>query len=141
MLPDFVSINLSEADAGQMIALLAERGIELEAGVSTAEDARVLLSLGDAPWRRFLLEPWESDPAAANQQVDAIEEILLEEVPHVPRLIHGSDQAAWPLLTRAFRTGHASRIGFEDTLFLPNGDPAPDNAALVRAAKAIDRQH
>jgi uncharacterized protein (DUF849 family) len=33
--------------------------------------------------------------------------------------------------------GHAVRIGLEDVLVLPDGSPAPDNAALVRAAAEV----
>jgi uncharacterized protein (DUF849 family) len=69
--------------------------------------------------------------------VDAIEDVLGDRLPQVPRLIHGTDGAVWALLERAMRSGHVSRIGLEDTLLLPNGEPAPDNAALVRAAKAL----
>jgi uncharacterized protein (DUF849 family) len=41
------------------------------------------------------------------------------------------------LVELAARRGLATRIGLEDTLVLPDGSPAPDNAALVRAARAI----
>jgi uncharacterized protein (DUF849 family) len=63
--------------------------------------------------------------------------VLGNALPHVPRLVHGSDGTAWALLERAMRGGHVSRVGLEDTLFLPTGEPAPDNAALVRAARAL----
>jgi uncharacterized protein (DUF849 family) len=35
---------------------------------------------------------------------------------------------------RALARGHGIRTGLEDTPVLPDGRPAPDNAALVRAA-------
>lgn len=69
--------------------------------------------------------------------VDAIEDVLGDALPQVPRLIHGTDEAVWPLLERAMRGGHVSRIGLEDTLLLPSGELATDNAALVRAAKVL----
>jgi uncharacterized protein (DUF849 family) len=69
--------------------------------------------------------------------VDAIEEVLGDALPQVSRLIHGTDEAVWPLLDRAYRGGHVSRIGLEDTLLSPSGEVATDNAALVRAAKAM----
>ncbi|MGN6634958.1 MAG: 3-keto-5-aminohexanoate cleavage protein [Oryzihumus sp.] len=34
------------------------------------------------------------------------------------------------------RRGLDTRVGLEDTLRLPDGTPAPDNAALVAAARA-----
>ena len=69
--------------------------------------------------------------------VDAIEDVLGDALPQVPRLIHGTDEAVWPLLKRAMRGGHVSRIGLEDTLLLPTGELASDNTALVQAAKAL----
>jgi len=137
VLPDFVSVNLSEPGIEQVLAALVRRGVGLKAGIWTAEDARYLLTLTDVPWLRLLLEPWETDPAQANMMVDAIEDVLGDALPNVPRLVHGTDGAVWALLERAMRGGHVSRVGLEDTLLLPTGEPAPDNAALVRAAKAL----
>jgi uncharacterized protein (DUF849 family) len=137
VLPDFVSVNLSEAGIEQVIGILVRKGVGLEAGIWTAADAQFLLTLTDVPWLRLLLEPWESDPEQANRMVDGIEEVLGDALLQVPRLIHGTDEAVWSLLERAMRGGHVSRIGFEDTLLLPTGDIATDNAALVRAAKAM----
>jgi uncharacterized protein (DUF849 family) len=137
VLPDFASVNLSEPGIEQVLAALVRRGVGLEAGIWTAEDARYLLTLTDVPWLRLLLEPWERDPAQANRMVDAIEDVLGDALPNVPRLVHGTDGAVWALLERAMHGGHVSRVGLEDTLLLPTGEPAPDNAALVRAAKAL----
>lgn len=137
VLPDFVSVNLSESGIEQVLAVLVRRGVELEAGIWTAEDARYLLTLTDVPWLRLLIEPWESDPQQANMIVDAIEDVLGDALPQIPRLVHGTDGAVWALLERAMRGGHLSRIGLEDTLLLPSGEPAADNAALVRTAKAL----
>ncbi|MBT8368628.1 MAG: 3-keto-5-aminohexanoate cleavage protein [Deltaproteobacteria bacterium] len=120
-----------------MSANLVRRGVGIEAGIWTAADARYLLKLADVPWMRLLLEPWERDPERANMMVDAIEDVLSHALPHVPRLVHGTDGAVRALLERAYRDGYISRIGLEDTLLLPTGEPATDNAALVRAAKAL----
>ena len=43
-------------------------------------------------------------------------------------------QGAWPLLEIALRRGYDVRIGLEDTLYLPDGHLAADNAQLVAAA-------
>jgi uncharacterized protein (DUF849 family) len=137
VLPDFVSVNLSEPGIEEVIAVLVRKNVGLEAGIWTAADARFLLSLTDVPWLRLLLEPWESNPEQANRIVDTIEDVLGDALPQVPRLIHGSDEAVWSLLERAMRSGHVSRIGLEDTLLLPTGEIATDNAALVRAAKTM----
>jgi len=137
VLPDFVSVNLSEPGIEHAIAVLVRRGVRLEAGIWTAADARFLLTLTDVPWLRLLLEPWESHPEQANMVVDTIEDVLGDALPQVPRLVHGTDEAVWPLLERAMRSEDVSRIGLEDTLLLPTGKIATDNEALVRAAKAM----
>ena len=54
-----------------------------------------------------------------------------------PLLVHGEDESCWPALQYALARGHGIRIGLEDTLELPDGSPAPDNAGLVRAALAL----
>ncbi|WP_346540125.1 3-keto-5-aminohexanoate cleavage protein [Micromonospora sp. DPT] len=54
-----------------------------------------------------------------------------------PVLLHGEGAAAWPVLAEAVRRGLDTRIGLEDTLGLPDGAPASDNAALVAAARAL----
>ncbi|MFJ6074892.1 3-keto-5-aminohexanoate cleavage protein [Streptomyces sp. NPDC093065] len=53
-----------------------------------------------------------------------------------PVLLHGEDGGAWPVLRLAGRLGLATRIGLEDTLFLPDGSRAASNAELVTAAVA-----
>jgi uncharacterized protein (DUF849 family) len=52
-------------------------------------------------------------------------------------LLHGEGATAWPALRHAARRRLSTRIGLEDVLELPDGSPAPDNAALVRAARGI----
>ena len=139
VLPDFVSVNISEPGIEWVIALLMQRGVRLEAGIWNAADARYLLTLTEVSWLRLLLEPWENNPQQALMMVDAIEDVLGDDLTHVPRLIHGTNGAVWALLERAIRGGHLSRVGFEDTLLLPTGEPAADNAALVMAAKTLIR--
>ena len=45
------------------------------------------------------------------------------------------DATAWPLLREAARRGYDARIGLEDTLRLPGGEPPGDNLDLVKAAR------
>jgi len=47
------------------------------------------------------------------------------------------DTTTYPLLRRAARTTRASRIGFEDTLTLPNGSRATDNVNLFLTALSL----
>jgi uncharacterized protein (DUF849 family) len=51
-----------------------------------------------------------------------------------PVLLHGEDESCWPVLRHALAKGLGIRIGLEDTLELPDGSTAQDNAGLVRAA-------
>jgi uncharacterized protein (DUF849 family) len=56
-----------------------------------------------------------------------------------PVLLHGMGSSTWPAVARAAALGLDTRIGLEDVLVLPDGAPAPDNAALVRAAVGVTR--
>jgi uncharacterized protein (DUF849 family) len=66
--------------------------------------------------------------------IGAIERSLGTRAADVPRLLHGQDKTAWPILDLALRRGYDTRIGFEDTLRLRDGSVAEDNAVLVRGA-------
>lgn len=72
----------------------------------------------------------EGDVATAD---DVLGEVLAAGSP-APVLLHGLNESCWPLLEHAAARGVQTRIGVEDTLLLPDGSPAADNAALVAAA-------
>ena len=137
-LPDFASVNLREPGAVEIAEELLELGVGVEAGLADAVDAELLVrSLLEDRCLRVLLEPPEPDPAAALRTVAGIEGVLGEYFPDgTPRLLHGMDATAWPLLRDAARRGYAGRIGLEDTLHRPGGEPAGDNLDLIRAAGA-----
>ena len=62
---------------------------------------------------------------------------LLPRIPTgAPILLHGRGRGAWPTLVLALERGLHVRIGLEDTLQLPDGGIAGDNAELVAAALA-----
>jgi len=136
-LPDHASVNWHEAGADEVAALLLKRGVAVEAGLWDAagfevwkrspvrgECLRVLIELPDEP-TEMLREHAEG----------MIAHVELEE-PDLPILLHGEEGSTWPVFDLAAELGLASRIGLEDTLLLPDGAPAPGNAALVRAAVA-----
>ena len=136
VLPDFASVNWHEAGSAELATELLDRGVGVEAGLWTPDAVRAWL---DWPERgrclRVLLEVMPDQPspvATAGRLLDA-----LGPQPGVPVLLHGEGAAAWPVLREAGRRGLDARIGFEDTLVLPDGSPAPDNAALVIAARAV----
>jgi uncharacterized protein (DUF849 family) len=134
-LPDFVSINFDEVGAADLAASLLHRGVGVEAAVANQYAAEQLVASGLAELcLRIMFEPREQVVAAALIAVAEAERVLDAAVIHCPRLLHGLNETAWPLLDEAGRQGYDTRIGLEDTLSLPNGSPARDNADLVRAA-------
>jgi len=141
--PDFASVNLSEAGWRPLTGLLAGLGVGAEAGVWSVADADILASQAPgAPWLRILVE---ISGVAASDAVTAADAILARlpgrgqdrrDEAAAPVLLHGEDASCWPLIRHAGRLGLATRIGLEDTLTGPGGQPASDNAALVRFALA-----
>jgi uncharacterized protein (DUF849 family) len=132
VLPDFASVNWHEPGSEPLAHLLLTMGLGVEVGIFHAEAAeswarseiaahcmRVMVELGP-----------DGDVAGAD---DVLAEVLAAGSP-APVLLHGMDESCWPLLEHAGSRGLQARIGMEDTLLLPDGTAAPDNAALVAAA-------
>lgn len=133
--PDFASVNLSEPGWDQIARTLLDTGTGIEAGICAPEDPARLAASGLATrCLRFLVEPAPDDPQAAIITADSLLDALQPLAPDVPRLVHGREDTAWPVLEWALLRDLDSRIGLEDTLRLPDGTLAPDNAALVAAA-------
>lgn len=136
--PDFASVNFNEDGADALARLLLDRGVGIEAGLWNADAARTLAASGLAgECVRVLCEPLDQDPVAAEATLAGILEVLDGAAPATDRLLHGFGDTAWSMLRRAADLGYASRIGLEDTLVMPDGTPAPDNAALVDAGRRI----
>ena len=132
VLPDFASVNWHEPGSEPLAHLLLTMGLGVEVGIFHAEAAaswarseiaahcmRVMVELGP-----------DGDVDTAD---DVLGEVLAAGSP-APVLLHGLDESCWPLLEHAGSRGMQARIGMEDTLLLPDGSTAPDNAALVAAA-------
>lgn len=136
-LPDYASVNWHEAGADEVAALLGRRGVGVEAGIW---DAAGLEAWRVSPVRGQCLRVLVELPAEAADVVRPHAEGLIAHVareePGLPILLHGEELSAWPALDLAAELGLDTRIGLEDTLLLPDGAPAPSNAALVRAARA-----
>lgn len=137
-LPDVASVNWHEAGADQVAAQLVERGVRVEAGIwdATGLDAWQRSPVRSETWRVLVELPDEAADAVAPHAEGLIAHVRLAE-PDVPILLHGEQRSAWPAFSLAVELGLDSRIGLEDTLVLPDGRTAPDNAALVRAAVAF----
>ncbi len=134
-LPDFASVNFSEDGCEELAALLLERGVGVEAGLWTAADAERLVAseLADQ-CVRYLIEPREQDLEEARANAAAMGAVLDAAGTTPPKLLHGNRATAWPLLSEAVRRGLQTRIGFEDTLTLPDGSAAASNRDIIAVA-------
>jgi uncharacterized protein (DUF849 family) len=84
-----------------------------------------------------MIEPVEATTVDAVPLVAAIHAVLDRAEVGAPRLQHGDGEATWILIEDAIRRGIDTRVGFEDTLLLPDGQRAASNADLVRVAYEI----
>ncbi len=138
VLPDFASVNLDEPGAAAIAALLLDRGVGVEVGLANEAAAAALAASGLARrCLRVLLEPQEQEFAAAERNVAAMEAHLDRAGIALPRLLHGVDETAWPMVELAASRGYDTRVGFEDTLVLPDGSVPSSNGELVRAAVLV----
>jgi uncharacterized protein (DUF849 family) len=125
--PDFVSVNLSELGWGGIMRAALHAGIAVEAGLDSPADAE---ELARSPFAhqvvRALVEVDGGEPEAR-----AISELIPGGV---PQLWHGYGDRTWEVIAAAATAGFDARVGLEDTLVLPDGRVAADNAELVAAA-------
>ncbi|HLJ61514.1 MAG TPA: 3-keto-5-aminohexanoate cleavage protein [bacterium] len=142
VLPDFASVNVSEPGIADLCAALARRGIGIEAGLWSVDDARAFVASGLASrCLRVLVEVQPQDAGAAVADAAAIDAVLDTAGITLPRVHHGEGAATWAVLDAALDRGRDIRIGLEDTLWLADGRPARDNAELVAAAVQMVRTH
>ena len=132
-LPDSVSVNLHEAGSVDLAHLLNDRRVAVEAGVWTVEAARILVATR-IEVAAVLVEPTQVAVEDARRNAEAINALLDRAGVRAPRLVHGMDATAWPMLEAALDEDRDIRIGLEDTMRLPDGSEASDNAALVAHA-------
>jgi len=137
-MPNLVTANQGEPGIVELCELLLARGVEIEAGLLTSDDARAFVQSGLARrCRRVLIEPLDADPDVAVSHAATMEDILASAGITLEQVHHGYDRGCWPVILRALSRGHGIRTGLEDVTLLPDGTPAPDNAALVAAAVAM----
>ncbi len=136
--PDFASVNLSEDRWLDVARALLDAGIGVEAGMIDTADAGRLAGSGIAGrCLRVLVEPIDQEPADAEARARAIDDTLDSAGITLPRLHHGFGGATWAVLEAAIASGRDIRVGLEDTLVLPDGGRARDNAELVAAAAML----
>jgi uncharacterized protein (DUF849 family) len=136
VLPDFASVNWHEPGSEELARLLLSKGLGVEVGIFHTKAAeswaasdfarhcmRVMIELGR-----------DGDPSTWIATADDLLSQVLAAGSPAPVLLHGLDESCWPLLEHAGARGVQTRIGMEDTLQLPDGSTASDNAALVSAA-------
>jgi len=137
-MPDMVTANQGEDGIIDLCELLISRGVEIEAGLLSVEDARKFVA---APrhlrWRRVLIEPLDADPDQAVRHAEEMEGIVLDAGFALEQVHHGYGIASWAVNRRAIARGHGIRTGLEDVAVLPDGRPAEGNAELVKAAVSL----
>lgn len=140
ILPDFVSVNISENNFEYIIKILLEKGISIEAGISTSEDAIRLINSGLLKdCFRILIEPEDLTIEDALSNVSQIEEIVLPVIAGQEILLHGFNNTCWALIEKAFRQNYSTRIGLEDTIFTDENIKAECNSELIKKALSLKR--
>lgn len=142
LLPELVTANQGEAGIRELCDDLIARGVDIEAGLLSLADADAFVRSGLAQrCVRVLIEPLDADPQEAVAHAAAMEDVLQRAGISLEQVHHGDGIASWAVNERALRRGHGIRTGLEDTPVLPDGQLAPDNAALVRAATIMMAEH
>jgi uncharacterized protein (DUF849 family) len=130
--PDFVSVNLSELGWAGIIRAALQAGIGVEAGLSSPRDAD---ELAHSPFAHRLMRALVEVDGGVDE-ARAIAELVPEGV---PQLWHGYGERTWKVVAAGAAAGHDGRVGLEDSLVLPDGRIAQDNAELVTSAMELLR--
>jgi uncharacterized protein (DUF849 family) len=140
-MPELVTANQGEAGIVELCELLLSRGVAIEAGLLSVEDAQAFVGSGLANrCCRVLIEPLDADPQVALQYAARMEEIVVCAGITLEQVHHGEGIASWAVNRRALDRGHGIRTGLEDVTLLPDGTEARDNAELVVAAARLIRE-
>lgn len=141
-MPDLVTANQGEPGIVELCESLLSRGVGIEAGLLSVEDAQTFVLSGLANrCRRVLIEPLDLDPKAAVENAANMEDIVLSAGIALEQVHHGYGIACWAVNRRGVERGHGIRTGFEDVTILPDGTEARENADLVTASMHLIRDH
>ena len=137
-LPEHVTANQGEEGIVELCEHLLRRGVGIEAGLLSVSDAEAFVESPIAGrCTRVLVEPLDADPEAAAAHAEAMESVLADAGVELEQVHHGDLVASWAVSERGARRGHGIRTGLEDTIVLPDGTLARDNAELVRVARLL----
>jgi uncharacterized protein (DUF849 family) len=141
---DCATVNLSEDGFEEVMSAMLDVGIGIDVGMWAPAEIDRLLGSGLLPGvRRVSIELDPGEPyflrGAPAEVAQRVNDLLDEAGSACPRLTHGMKGWTWPLVEDAFRRGHDTRVGFEDSVLLPDGTTAESNAQLVEAALALQR--
>jgi len=141
-MPDLITGNQGESGIVELCELLLSRGVNIEAGLLSVDDARAFVRSGLAGrCRRVLIEPLDAHPDIAVAHASEMEHIVVSAGIALEQVHHGDGMACWAVNRRALDRGHGIRTGLEDVTLLPDGREARDNADLVAAASRLIRAH
>lgn len=140
--PDFASVAYSEEGAAETAELILKKGMVLESAVWSMDDVPALLASSTLHQNvRILIEPEDEDPEVAVATCRTIAAHLREQGVEVPLLYHGYDETTWPIIVAAAEDGVETRIGYEDVLVMPNGEPAKNNTEMIAETLKIASEY
>jgi uncharacterized protein (DUF849 family) len=137
-LPELVTANQGEEGILDLCHHLLRRGVGIEAGLLTVGDAEAFARAGIADrCVRALIEPLDVDADTAVAHAATMEDVIVSAGIALEQIHHGEGVASWAVCARGLERGRGIRTGLEDTICLPDGRRAADNAELVRAAASM----
>jgi uncharacterized protein (DUF849 family) len=136
---DCATVNVSEQGFDAVMLAMLDAGIGIDVGLWAPVEMDQLLRSGLLPRaQRVSIELDPGEPYFLQGKPDQLAQQLNDALDAAestcPRLTHGMNDWTWALVEDAFRRGHDTRVGFEDSVLLPDGTRAGSNAELVRAA-------
>jgi uncharacterized protein (DUF849 family) len=127
VLPDFAAVDWRDNEAAAIARALVERGVGLEAKLASPGAAMLWAASGLRGHTLRVVVP----------EAELARPILALVGDGVPAIVYGTGVHCWAGVRYALANGHGIRIGFEDTLELPDGSSPASNEELVRAALAL----
>ena len=117
-----MTANQGEEGILELCEQLVARGVGIETGLLSLEDARAFVASGIAPrCARAMVEPLDPEPHQAVAHAGAIERTLAEGRLQLEQVHHGD----------------GIRTGVEDTAVLPDGRVTSGNGQLVVTAATL----